>query len=300
MKRIEKLPWEFEFSFPRASWHRCVAHPYRWIYWRNPEALELQVSLPKHFSGARGRFPITFLDHELAIALLDLTPELGIDEVREAELLGQQEVVGVSLPPELLSQEVRVLLCLPKEDRSETKGRLSFDPWDARNEFLQVREREEDLLEFLSRYGCWNARDCRLQNGILKPSVHLPAEFWESQRVIREGLLKKSNAWLASSRHALVPKLNEKFPHLRQSFVGCSEGMEASVTIDIINRAEFEICAREDCPNPVKKEIKTGPKKIYCDELCGHIVASRKARALKRLAKNEAASRRVHRTRASA
>jgi hypothetical protein len=63
--------------------------------------------------------------------------------------------------------------------------------------------------------------------------------------------------------------------------------MEASVTIDIINRAKFEICAREDCPNPVKKEIKTGPKKIYCDALCGHIVASRKARALKRLARTK-------------
>lgn len=159
------------------------------------------------------------------------------------------------------------------------RPRPQLDPWEVREEFLNLERTPGKLLKFLKKTGAFNVvspADVRTywsyQDG-LRTMRRAGAEGW------RNILARSTNRFIAE-----LPKLKllsgfdvKYFRGLPQATVDVNATLHAilaSILFDFIQGSTFVPCAREDCPNDFK--AKRG--KQYCKQYCAHLASLRRRR----------------------
>lgn len=166
--------------------------------------------------------------------------------------------------------------CLPTpKDVGLPKLHGPFDPWKLRDDFLTwPPESWESFIEMAGNFGpMWLSQN----------------DFVEWQHLLREALIVPPNEWqkfYSRFDKMKVRKLLAALPiwfewdtqtptaRIRTHTVGA---IIASIQLDLLQGAQFRVCARPDCHNPpFKVEAR---QKIYCSYECAHLVAVRNKRA---------------------
>ena len=171
------------------------------------------------------------------------------------------------------------------------------DAWRMRDEFFKLEEETWALSPFLSRWGLWDYKRGYHPAGVAygpkaEPFVLVfPHLVWERREQFRRALAGKSHTWLSTARPLSLTTANEP-PYFSVARNYCEEAIEATITIDLLNKAKFGICKRKDCRNLFQRETKQ--KRLYCSLKCAHLANVRKLRAEQKKAE---AKRRNHATR---
>jgi hypothetical protein len=174
------------------------------------------------------------------------------------------------------------------------------DAWTMRREFFKLEEETWALSLFLSHWGLWNysrgyfpARSGGMVQELRAEPFLLvyPHLVWERREQFRRALAGKSHTWLSTARPLSLTTANEP-PYFSVAQNCCEEAIEATITIDLFNKAKFGICKRKDCRNLFQR--KTKQKRLYCSLKCAHLANVRKLRAEQKKAE---AKRRNHATR---
>ncbi len=139
-------------------------------------------------------------------------------------------------------------------------------PWQMRDDFLRLKPNYEDAKIFLSKWGRWNFAEF----------VEL-REMIRLQEAVREALTSSAESWFAST-NCFPPagRRTDKFPFFTFVTDLCEVAVRLTVTIDLLQNAKFELCARPDCGQPFKVESRR--KRKYCKRECGHLELVRKKR----------------------
>ena len=156
------------------------------------------------------------------------------------------------------------------------------DAWRMRDEFFKLEEETWALSLFLSRWGLWDYKRGYHPAGVAygpkaEPFVLVfPHLVWERREQFRRALAGKSHTWLSTARPLSLTTANEP-PYFSVAQNCCEEAIEATITIDLLNKAKFGICKRPDCRNLFQR--KTRQKRFYCSPKCAHLANVRKLRA---------------------
>jgi hypothetical protein len=139
------------------------------------------------------------------------------------------------------------------------------DPWEMREEFFRCRPTAKDFGRFLNRWGSWSVND--------DPVTLL--ELIECQTTYREALTQEPEMWLHQFGFFTLEKIRTP-PYMAFRVTECKHAIEATITIDLLNKVPFGICARPDCRMPFV--IKSKHSRQYCRTYCAHIVNVRERR----------------------
>jgi hypothetical protein len=213
------------------------------------------------------------------------------------------------------SYSVELLVCRPLPVRERTEKRREADPWSMRNEFLRLKRDTQALLAFLNRWGVWgptrtslptvpevkaapvgrprawppfdldpkklsDALDDAMSVGQIKADSNalnylFPPEIWAFQENCRDALRKPAHEWLTAQKLlALMPR--QQYPHYVLNAVGCRAAVLDTITIDLLKKVKFRLCARPDCRSPFAIESKH--KREYCCQPCAHLESVRRNR----------------------
>jgi hypothetical protein len=140
------------------------------------------------------------------------------------------------------------------------------DAWDMRDEFLRLKPHLEDLKSFLSTWGRWNfAEFLELQ------------EIVDLQQAARDALTSSAEGWFASATcFPPAGHRTHKYPYFTFLTDMCEVAVRLTVTIDLLQKTKFKLCAREDCRQPFPVTSKR--EKNYCSRDCGHLELVRRKR----------------------
>jgi hypothetical protein len=140
------------------------------------------------------------------------------------------------------------------------------DAWLMREEFLRLKPTLEEANSFLNHWGRWNfAEFLELR------------EIKELQRAVRDALTVSPEGWFASARcFPPVGHRTEKYPYFTFVTDMCEVAVRLTVTIDLLRKTKFKLCAREDCLRPFPLTSKR--QKDYCSRECGHLALVRRKR----------------------
>lgn len=198
--------------------------------------------------------------------------------------------------PDVADRWFRVLICQKPEFKyglwALGPGEVTKSAWIMRDEFINLEADPDPALgwgwsvrRFLNKWGIWEQDKGYTEdwtvNSLVHPRIPLSALMSEqkSERpdflLVMPHLLKKQQekyrkallpgsrlSWLRS--HRLEHTTADEFPFIRVRRSFCSEAIEATITIDHIERFKFGICKR--CHKVFQKE--TRHKKSYCSERC--------------------------------
>ena len=226
-----------------------------------------------------GRFPM------VEVTILSPKEFLGVRQLVWPERLplGVREQLGPikHLKFKTNRVEIDVLLCSP--DRMAS----NIDPWQARADFLSIKQSTDELLKFLNRYGVWSNRSsvvfCSMETPC--PQIIFEEEIWADRDYVLEVLKVGPAQWFEGDKGSLehlIPR--REYPHYEHKDGFCLDAMTTATTIDFLRRVRFKICARRDCGNPFPADRKG---KRYCQQYCAHLVSVRKGRKAKRTRKEE-------------
>jgi len=152
------------------------------------------------------------------------------------------------------------------------RGRsLPADAWQLRDEFLRVAPEVRTLLAFLNRWGHWD--DDRYAK---------VREIVAFQKKIRRALVSRPSKWLAdefggSSDIEFGFERKSTYPYFSMDTIECKDAIARTVTVDLLRRERFDVCARTDCSQPFRITSKHSRK--YCSQYCGHLESVRRGRA---------------------
>ncbi len=159
--------------------------------------------------------------------------------------------------------------------RSAHNPRGPFDPWQLRADFLNwPLEYWEGFIEMAGNFGT-----CRISE----------EDFAEWQALIRHALVQPPSKWRkleAKFDPRKVRELSkplpisfgwdEDVPSARITLSGTLQTIIATIQIELLQGAQFRVCARPDCHSaPFKLESH---QKIYCSPECAHLAAVRASR----------------------
>jgi hypothetical protein len=186
-----------------------------------------------------------------------------------------------------------LLQCRDGSEGKTFAGRLArkpLDPWAMRDEFFHLKAKKagstKSLVEFLNKWGTWKSfSDPKTVWDIFpRPDTWRPDHMWERQKRFMEALTSDPESWLTQTATSIVTgDTLSLYPYRQCLASGCEYALIVTITADLLNKVEFGICAREDCRKPF---ALTDPRKIFCDQYCGHITSVRKGR--KKLPSKEA------------
>jgi hypothetical protein len=148
------------------------------------------------------------------------------------------------------------------------------DAWQVRNEFLTLKHREEALLKFLNKWGCW-CRDT--------PPTDVE-EYWDLQVNLRDFLLwpkaKRRMAlklgFLSGAFTCSLRWEGDDVPYWVVECDGILDALIASVQIDLVRATKFKPCKRKDCLLPFA--VKSRHRRLFCSQHCAHLVSVRRGR----------------------
>jgi hypothetical protein len=185
-----------------------------------------------------------------------------------------------------------------------------------RAEFLRLTQDTKALVDFLNRWGVWGTTrrlsGCREKSpsssprwmtrsrstglgphvrldpekmpnpyalgaeDLSKGNYVLPIDIWEFQRRCRDGLKSPAYKWLAEAQKLFLVTSRPKYPHFLSTASNCQDAIRTTITLDLLRKVKFRICARPDCASPFPVENRHRRK--YCRQYCAHIESIRKQR----------------------
>jgi hypothetical protein len=224
-----------------------------------------------------------------------------------------------SVLPDLRGYSAELLACLPI--RMSSDKRPEADPWTMRNEFLQLKRNNKSLLAFLKKWGVWGTtptvygrpepvgvphtgglrrRDLGLPpleikldpelltnifassaSDLDRPAYVLPASIWSFHQQCRKALTSPADKWLTDFQKYLLSTIRPRYPYFFLGTGKCQEAIIWTITIDLLKKVQFRLCARRDCRTPFA--IENQHRREYCCQYCAHIESVRRQRRLGKL-----------------
>jgi hypothetical protein len=160
-------------------------------------------------------------------------------------------------------------------EKSEFRKLSSADAWQMRDEFLRMLPDNDGAIAFLDEWGHWSGGWVYLKR------------ILGLQSQVRKALSSSPDQWFASSvpSHLNLWKRDPEYPFFAVRTCHCETAICMTVTIDLLRRAKFRICARKDCRVPF--EVKSKHERKYCSWYCAHLESVRRNRKQNRM-KNQA------------
>jgi hypothetical protein len=274
MAQLFHIPIEFEFMVTPTKWASGTAAVEG--YWRDEFGDQSFTHLRAEITGRRGRtasvpFPIGNLrKKELDEWYAGYEDHYGYSDTEVKEICA-------SFKPTVLFRSGREYSSYSQFVRHST----SADAWQLREEFLRTKINEESAIAFLNKWGRWDKENC----------VEV-ADLVSLQRKIRRALTSPPTKWLSRTDsfpdtwfHSQYPYfgfINDSWRHLtKYPYFGsgtnqCRHAICMTVTLDLLARSEFKICARPDCRLPFAVSSQHARK--YCSQYCGHLESVRRNR----------------------
>lgn len=146
------------------------------------------------------------------------------------------------------------------------------DAWAMRQEFFGLRPDKTDaLLEFLNRWGLWGSGNTPKQEWL--------AEIWQKHDLFRRAVKRPIAEWLQDEFNGVLryayPR-PQQYPFHFLTVSGCEQAIRVTITLDLLHRVKYSICARPDCRVPFP--IESQHERKYCSQYCGHIESVRRKR----------------------
>jgi len=200
-------------------------------------------------------------------------------EIAAASRLHPPQVVEVPLSfPFLVRPTVNTLDGRIIQQRPFSALARATDAGYMRQEFLVLKHREAELVDFLNRFGWWDGRHA------------VPIKnVWQFQDWVRL-VLRGSKKFRAKqlSQHGLgeLPgSLAEKFvisfnwskgaPMFTVETDCCVQAIAATLMIDVIRDTKFNLCERNGCPVVFAIGKR---KRRFCSQACQHLALVRRSR----------------------
>jgi hypothetical protein len=140
------------------------------------------------------------------------------------------------------------------------------DPWQLREEFLRLEPTPKSAIAFLNEWGRWNSEEFVEMTEIVK-----------LQQAIRDAVTAEPDRWFASDYSLPMNwRRSPVYPFFEVLTDKIEVALRMSVTVDLLEKAEFKTCVRPDCGQPFKVASKHDKK--FCSRACAHIEAVRRSR----------------------
>lgn len=190
------------------------------------------------------------------------------------------------------AEAIDLLLCLREQSNCARRVR---DLRSLREDFFDLTRETSDLIGFLNRCGMWRLHFSTLggwssvlrtktnpwiSTDVDKPmdlQIVTPESIWRDGERVREWMrtgLKSLSQWFTSG-NKLVLRPVSKFPFYAYTLQSAGDAIEASVLFDLLQGAQFALCARADCSKPFEL---TRRAKQYCSHDCAHLEVVRRSR----------------------
>jgi hypothetical protein len=194
------------------------------------------------------------------------------------------------------------------EVKQNADPELIEDPWKLRNEFLRMKHSEDAALQFLSKVGVWEAVTHEPQSDLKKTILSdtfgvrdfvgharplTVEELWAEQEHWKELFSPQGRAKL---RAKFAPRPSSARPWVRADFafentlpihmewkagerqyphavvqpITGRELLIATVWMDLVRGAKFQVCENPDCGISF-----SGRQRKHCCESCAHVMAVR-------------------------
>jgi len=170
------------------------------------------------------------------------------------------------------------------------------DAWLMREEFFHLKSGDTgQLLRFLNKWGLWTEEPEGWEDPNLSghPSLRCSVfvdRVWEDKRLFREAVIGSAIDWLKPDYDPDVPEtevgqvndlftlvtFRNKYPYHFLRATGCELAIRTTITIDLMRKVKFRICARPDCATPFP--IESRHRRAYCCQYCAHLESVRRNR----------------------
>lgn len=278
MARIIKIPIAFEFQPQRAKWSMRRVVVRGW-------AKDRKRGLISRYLG---------LSDDLVVDISDLvnlygTLGLPLGEISEAEpavmhwrdlpAAIRQDATPSKSMEQICGRDFEIFVC---ETPSGPSGEPD-DGWAMRREFIKLKQDYWALLQFLRKWGVWDGQRLGSLSFATSGGASRVANFvvpdgiWELQRRYREALVNPPAEWLIDAIDPLKGAYGTPiYPHFLVQNYQCRPAIEATITIDRLQKVKFRKCKRHDCVEIF--ELESRHKRLYCGQPCAHLESVRKQR----------------------
>jgi hypothetical protein len=147
------------------------------------------------------------------------------------------------------------------------------DAWEMRREFFRLKQDTHELLEFLNKWGEWD----------IEGANRFSSTIWRERDLLRKSLL--GAPWFGNPRSGLFGSARSglpfgeplsKYPYYLLQPKCCEDALRTTVSLDLLQRVKFSVCARRDCRAPFA--IESQHKRKFCCQYCAHLESVRKQR----------------------
>jgi hypothetical protein len=207
-----------------------------------------------------------------------------ISALKNAQIMAQIFTLPIAIEYRPRTVRWTVVGDLLKPMPSRQQANNVADAWTMRGDFFQLKQGNTDgLLKFLNKWGSWQSWDSTLAEPV--------DQIWEKHRRFRAATRGSAIDWLTDENGVneawlRMFRTRTEYPYCVVTLSGCEPAMRMAITIDLLKRVKFRICARPDCRSPFPLESEH--KRQFCSQYCGHLQSLRKARKEATRAKRKA------------
>jgi hypothetical protein len=277
---IITIPIALEYRPRKATWKIAHGTVVDWEEGTEEDPAFL-VELPHSSTGATVTAKAEYLPGPLAIAYKDT------DDAYLAQY--HRDAVYVPLDFAQFTEEQRRIPLLSCHFPNGPK-RVLANPWLMRDEFIQLKRNDENILDFLKKWGDWGEylktgspegnSETRFENPDNSANKYLlPSAVWKYQDLFRQALSSPPELWFQSAYSMIWSSPRREYPHHLIDTTDCVRAIRATITFDLLRDLPRGICARPDCSTPFIMDSKHG--KRYCRKYCAHLESVRRNRKLK-------------------
>jgi hypothetical protein len=274
-----------DYSFAVPPLRAPLAKPLKSLV-HEREQVTIRVEVPDDSEDSTGQGTLGALyglavSHKLTVFRDDLPDDLirsHENRKNSPDISGRGFSVLMFENPDLSS------LLLPSRIRP---GDLERDAWAMREEFFELNLSDWDfsVWHFLNSWGLWD-----YGRGFI-PSFreHIPGitvvfpHLLLKKRHEYRAALGQPHKWL--SEHSLSFSKIDKAPYFLVKHHFCGDAIEATITIDHLEKRRWGFCKRHDCRRYFQHISKQ--KRLYCSRECAHLANVRRLREEKRKAEKE-------------
>jgi hypothetical protein len=157
---------------------------------------------------------------------------------------------------------------------------------EMREEFLALDGELPGIVAFAEKWGLWDCDSqlnreavASLYGGRFAPRFFcvLPRVIQDKQTEYRAALRGKPSAWLSGPKANIKTVQRDRKPFFFVEPPDCRSAIEATITLDLLRGAKFDVCKRADCGSLF--EFQSDHERLYCSQRCAHLVAVRESRA---------------------
>jgi hypothetical protein len=255
MARIFQLPISFDFRTTKVQWAGAYARVVGWNKKDDGTVDGDNVLAAVETEGGRRKL-VSFPLDRLPEDTWERCIEMPCSEESDSEI----EAICAGFMPHLL-------ICSGggHVTDSELCKRPPADAWQMRDDFLRLEGTGTSALTFLRKWGKWGSGWVEVR------------EMISLQSAVREALTSNPTKWFASSKSSLsLWRQTVEYPYFNLRTDQCALAIRISVTIDLLQRVKFKICARRDCAAPFS--VTSRHRREYCSQYCGHLESVRRGR----------------------